>query len=111
MGKGSRNRKYREENPSGYKLNSTERNKLGELCRHELLEQERRFSMESDAAHIWVLYNKYGFSPEECRKFFEDIEKENIALRQHYEIKGLDGTAWLYVQKLRDAGMDIETWY
>lgn len=111
MSKGNRNRKDRQDNPGGYKLNSNERKQLVELCRKELLEQERRFSMESDAAHLWVLYNRYGFTPEQCRSFFEDIEKENMALRQHYEIQGLDGTAWLYVQKLRDAGMDIEKWY
>lgn len=111
MGKGSRNRKTRQENPRVWEPSSTERKRMEELIRQQILEQERRFTMEVDAAHVWVLYDKYGFSPEECRKFFEDIEKVNVSLRQHYEIEGLDGTGWLYVQKLRDHGMDIENWY
>ena len=111
MGKGNRNRKLREENPRHWEPSSTERKLMEELIRKQILEQERRFSMEVDAAHIWLLYNRYGFTPEQCKQFFLDIEKENVALRQHYEIKGLDGTGWLYVHKLRDAGMEIESWY
>lgn len=111
MSKGNRNRKQRQENPRRWEPSSTERKLMEELIKQQIMQQEQRFTMEVDAAHLWLLYSRYGFTPEQCKQFFMDLEKENMALRDYYEIHGLDGTAWLYVQKLRDAGMDIEKWY
>lgn len=111
MGKGSRNRKQREENPSGCKLSSTQRKLLEDEVRRELLRQEHQLSMEVDAAWLWQLFMRYDWSVEELHRIYKDMEADHNEIRKHYDLAGNDGAGWLYVQKLRDAGVDLEKWY
>lgn len=111
MGKGSRNRKNREENPSGYKFNSTERKLVDELIRAEIRRQEHRLSLEVDAAWLWQLSEVFGWTEEQLHEIYKGIEKYHQDIRSWYELDVGDGAGWLYVQKLRDRGIDLEKWY
>lgn len=111
MGKGSRNRKQREENPGGYKFNSTERKLVDELIRQEIRQQEHRLSLEVDAAWLWQLSEKHDWTEEQLHGIYKDMETYHAAIRKHYELDDSDGAGWLYVQKLRDRGIDLQKWY
>lgn len=111
MGKGSRNRKNREENPRNYKFNSTERKLVDELIRQEIRQQEHRLSMEVDAAWLWQLSEVFGWPEEDLYRIYKGIEKYHQDIRSWYELEPTDGAGWLYVQKLRDRGIDLEKWY
>lgn len=107
MGKGQRNRQNR---PEGYRLNSTERKVLNEKVKEAVLRQTQIMSMESDAAWVWLLYNELDLSVEECHRLYKLIEVNHAELREFYEVRDIDGMGWLYVQKCKDAGMDVEEW-
>lgn len=111
MGKGSRNRKNREENPRNYKFNSTERKLVDELIRQEIRQQEHRLSMEVDAAWLWQLFEVFGWPEEDLHRIYKGMEKYHQDIRAYYELGATDGAGWLYVQKLRDRGIDLEKWY
>jgi hypothetical protein len=111
MGKGSRNRKHREENPSGYKFNSTERKQVDKLIRQEIRLQEHRLSLEVDAAWLWQLLEVFEWPEEELHRIYKNIEKYHGEIRRWYELDSGDNGGWLYVQKLRDRGIDLEKWY
>lgn len=111
MSKGNRNRQLRQANPSGYKLNSTERKIFNDEIKKAVLQQEHVMSMEVDAAWVWMLYNELDLPIEECHRLYKLIEVNHAKLREFYEVHDLDGMGWLYVQKCKGAGMDIEKWY
>ena len=111
MSKGNRNRQYRQNNPSGYKMNSTERKIFNDEIKKAVLQQEMVMSTEMDAAWVWLLYNELELSVEECHRLYKLIEVNHARLREFYEVNDLDGMGWLYVQKCKSAGMDIEKWY
>lgn len=107
MGKGNRNRQNR---PEGYKLNSTERKLLADKVKEAVLRQTQIMSVEFDAAWIWLLYTELDLPVEECYRLYKQIEVNQKELREFYEVRPLDGMGWLYVQKCKNAGMDIEKW-
>lgn len=111
MSKGARNRQNRQNNPGGYKLNSTERKALNDTVKEAVLRQSQVMSMETDAAWVWLLRNELELSVEECHRLYKLIEVNHAELRKFYEVRDLDGMGWLYVQKCKDAGMNIEKWY
>lgn len=110
MGKGNRNRQHRQDNPREYSLNSTERRLLEEKIKEEVLRQTTVMSTEMDAAWVWMLYNELELSAEECYRLYKLIEVNHKELREFYEVNPLDGMGWLYVQKCKSAGLDIEKW-
>lgn len=111
MGKGSRNRKNREENPRSYKFSSTERKLVNDLIREQLLSEEHRLSLEVDAAWLWQLYERYEWPEEQLHEIYKAIETYHGELRKHYELSHGDTGGWLYMQKLLDHGIDLEKWY
>jgi hypothetical protein len=111
MGKGSRNRKNREDNPRSYNFSSTERKLVDELIRKEIRQQEHRLSMEVDAAWLWQLFQRYEWPEEQLHEIYKSMEQDHRAIRERYELGPMDGAGWLYVQKLRDRGIDLERWY
>lgn len=111
MGKGSRNRKHREENPRSYNFSSTERKLVDELIRDQIRQQEHRLSLEVDAAWLWQLYMRYDWPPEKLHEIYKAMETEHRSIREYYDVDSRDGAGWLYVQKLREQGIDLEKWY
>lgn len=110
MSKGNRNRQSRQSNPRGYTLNSNERRVLEEKAKESVLQQTMVMSTEMDAAWVWVLYNDLELPIEECYRLYKLIETNHKELREFYEVNPMDGMGWLYVQKCKGAGMDIEKW-
>lgn len=110
MSKGNRNRQHRLENPKGYKLNSNERNAMHKEIKAAILRQSNVMSVESDAAWVLLLYNELDLPVEECHRLYKLIEVNHKELREYYEINPMDGMGWLYVQKCKDKGMNIDEW-
>ena len=111
MGKGSRNRKQREENSREYRFSSTERKLVDELIRSEIRKQEHRLSLEVDAAWLWQLCEVFDWPEEDLYRIYKGMEKYHQNIRSWYELDAKDGAGWLYVQKLKDRGIDLEKWY
>jgi hypothetical protein len=111
MGKGNRNRKQREDNPKGYHFSSTERKLVNDMIRQQILQQEHRLSMEVDAAWLWQLYQQYEWPEEKLHEIYRNMAVDHAEIRKRYELAPMDGAGWLYVQKLRERGIDLEKWY
>lgn len=110
MSKGNRNRQQRQSSPSGYQLNSTERKKLYETAKAAVLRQSAVMSVELDAAWVLLLHNELDLPVEECHRLYKLIEANHKDLREYYELNPMDGMGWLYVQKCKDKGMNIDEW-
>lgn len=110
MSKGNRNRQFRQDNPPEKRLSSTERKILEDQVKKAVLRQCGVMSVESDAAWVWLLYMELDLPVEECYRLYKQIEVKHKELQEYYELNPLDGMGWLYVQKCKDAGMDIEKW-
>lgn len=110
MSKGNRNRQQRQNSPSGYQLNSTERKKLYDTAKAAVLRQTAVMSVELDAAWVLLLRNELDLPVEECYRLYKQMEVNHKDLREYYEINPMDGMGWLYVQKCKDLGMNIDDW-
>ncbi len=52
----------------------------------QILEQDEKFSLDMDAMVLWTLHVFCGFGKKRLEKFYEDMLKEHIRMRDYYEI-------------------------
>ena len=52
----------------------------------QILEQDEKFSLDVDAMVLWTLHVFCGFGKKRLEKFYEDMLKEHIRMREYYEI-------------------------
>lgn len=52
----------------------------------QILEQDEKYSLDMDAMVLWTLHVCCGFGKKRLEKFYEDMLKEHIRMREYYEI-------------------------
>lgn len=102
MGKGSRLRKQRQEDPRFKDL-------LRDVKKTALKELSMQFSVDQTAVILWCLHRSFGFGAKRLRRFYDAFSVEWNALRDHYEASESDAQ-YIAVQKLKDIGVDLEAW-
>lgn len=74
----------------------------------QLLEMDKIFCRDVDTMVLWTLYSCYGWGAERLKKFYVNMFREHIRMREYYEMDEL----YPERQKLKEkTGVDIDEWF
>lgn len=73
----------------------------------QLLEADKRFTLDVDSMVLSTLHHEYGWGPKRCKDFYIRMFRHHIEMRKFYEIDDLYPERY----KLKEAGIDVEAWY
>ena len=91
-------------------LSSSQRKAMNQEINRQILEHDEKFSKDFDSMVLWTLHVCFGFGKKRLKRFWDIFLSEHKRLREYYELDpGDDG--WLYRYKLKDIGVDVESWY
>ena len=93
----------------GAVLNAAEKKAMNMEIQRQLVEYERKHTIELEAIVLWVLHEQLGFGEKRLRRFHDSFTPEVEALLKRSEMDDSD-EAWLCTRKLKDIGVDIEKW-
>ncbi len=89
------------------RLSTGERKAMDMEIRRQCAEYDRRNAAEIDAMVLWILHEEFGFGPERLKRFHESFFAGMDALVKRYE---MEDEAWLCTQKLKEYGVNVESW-
>lgn len=82
-----------------------------QIITHEINQQclnaDKAFTLDMDTMYLWTLHNKYGWGLKRLKKFYVEVFKEHMRMREYYEIDELYPERY----KLKEKGIDVESWY
>lgn len=110
MGKGARLRAKRRQEQDYYELKPSQRKAMNKEIRAQVLEIDRSYYLDMDAAVLWTLHRKYGWAKKKLRSFFEDFAFTHDELCKYYELDDDDNGIWLCRKQLLEIGVDVEAW-
>lgn len=85
---------------------------LNDEVKRVILEEDKKFAMESDANVLFTLYNDFGFGKERLLKFWRIVKSNHEDLMERYEMSSNEDMGWLYMRLLKErTGIDIEELY
>lgn len=73
----------------------------------QLLEADKRFTLDVDSMVLSTLHHEYGWGPKRCKDFYVRMFRHHMEMRKFYEIDDLYPERY----KLKEAGIDVEAWY
>lgn len=73
----------------------------------QLLEADKRFTLDVDSMVLSTLHHEYGWGPKRCKDFYVRMFRHHVEMRKFYEIDDLYPERY----KLKEAGIDVEAWY
>lgn len=73
----------------------------------QLLEADKRFTLDVDSMVLSTLHHEYGWGPKRCKNFYARMFRHHMEMRKFYEIDDLYPERY----KLKEAGIDVEAWY
>lgn len=73
----------------------------------QLLEADKRFTLDVDSMVLSTLHHEYGWGPKRCKDFYFRMFRHHMEMRKFYEIDDLYPERY----KLKEAGIDVEAWY
>lgn len=76
----------------------------------QILESDKRYWLDMDAAVLWALHKEFGFGAKRLRRFFDCFSVVHEEMRNYYQLDD-DTNTWLcrYLLK-QDVGVDVEAW-
>ena len=93
----------------GADLTSKEREALDIEIRKQLAEQAKKYQDDFYAFVLYQIHAQYGKQAKALRKFYDQWKVIHRQLLDHYELDKPDAP-WLFMQKLKDIGVDVEAW-
>ena len=106
MGKGNRNRLTRSETKRTLEYRDARRQVMREV-NAELAKATDRFFYDEVTIILWCLHETFGFGKERLRRFYNNYNKVNSQLKEHYQFKDND-LHYLTEQLLAGIGVTIE---
>ena len=94
----------------GVQFNSNEQSAVDQEIKRQIVENDRKFSMDQEAAILWMLHTRFRFGAKRLKEAWRLMYAEKEALREHYEMPKEDET-WLCLRKLKELGVDLEELY
>lgn len=110
MGKGARQRRERQKEQETFHLTRPQEKAMHKEIKSQLLDYDKSYFLDMDAAVLWALHKEFGFGLKRLRRFFERFSTIHEDLREYYQLDD-DTNTWLcrYLLK-RDVGVDVEAW-
>lgn len=93
----------------GADLNAKEKEALQIEARKILAEEARKYEDDFDACVLYQIHAQYKKGAKALRNFYDGWKVVHKALLDHYELDKPDAP-WLFMQKLKDLGADVEEW-
>ena len=93
----------------GATLTAKEKEAINIEINKEIKRRSEQYANDVDAAILYQLHIQLGFGKKRLREFYDGWKAAHDNLLKHYEMDGAD-SAWLYMKKLKDIGVDVEAW-
>ena len=77
----------------------------------QILERDTAFAMDSDASLLWAIHEVFGFGKKRLRRLWEKQYNLHRELRSYYAAEDYEEMGWIYREKLKNIGVDVEDWY
>lgn len=94
----------------GANMTAAEKKAMEMEIKRQLGEYNRLNEMELDSIILWELHEQLGFGPVRLKRFFDNFGSALEDLLRRYEM-GSEDQCWLCTEKLKEYGIDIESWY
>lgn len=109
MGKGARQRRERQQEQEAFHLTPSQEKAMRKEINAQILEAEKRYWLDMDAAVLWALHKEFGYGEKRLKRFFDRFAAVHEELKNYYQLDDTD--AWLYRHLLKtDVGVDVEAW-
>lgn len=95
---------HSEEEAKQYVLRGPGQKAMDEEIKRQILEQQDRIELDTDAAILWALHVSCGFGRAKLIKFYHDFLQVWREMRRQYE----DEDAYAERYKLKQMGVDVE---
>lgn len=91
-------------------LNSEQKKAMNKEINRQILENDKKYSQDFDAAVLWTLRVCYGFGKKRIRRFWDCFLAEHHRLRECYE-NAPDSDEFDCKSNLKKIGVDLDVWY
>lgn len=88
-------------------LSHEQKKEIRSELKKQVIEFEDKYSKEVDAITLWTLHIFAGWGKDKLHKFWDEVFDEHQRLKERYELDD----EWIYQEKLRRMGVDIDEWY
>ena len=110
MGKGARQRRERQKEQEAFHLTRPQEKAMHKEIKSQLLDYDKQYFLDMDAAVLWALHKEFGFGAKRLRRFFDRFSEIHQELRNYYQLDD-DTNTWLCRYKLKEeTGVDVEVW-
>lgn len=110
MGKGTRLRRERQKEQNAFSLTPPQEKAMRKEINAQILESDKRYWLDMDAAVLWTLHKEFGFGAKRLKRFFDRFAVIHKEMREYYQLDD-DTNTWLCRYLLnRDVGVDVEAW-
>lgn len=110
MGKGNRNRQLHKQEAEAAALTPAQRRAMTKEINAQILESDKSYKLDMDAAVLYSLHETFGFGAKRLRRFFDAFSVQHQELRNYYQLDD-DTNTWICRRLLKErVGVDIEAW-
>ena len=93
----------------GAHLTSSERKAMKMEIKRELIQMADRYTEDIQSVFLYWLHVKKGYGKKRLRQSWEDIVALQEELMEYYQMDVPD-MVWVCTRKLKEIGVDIESW-
>ena len=109
MGKGKRLRYVRQAEQQAFTLSKSQEKAMRKEINAQILESDKQYWLDMDAAVMWALHEAFGFGRKRLRRFFDAFSTVHADLRKTYQIDG--SITWKCRELLKSkVKVDVEAW-
>ena len=94
----------------GAVLTAKERKAMEIEINRQILEADRQYQDDIDAAVLWALHQHLGFGEKRLRDFYEAFTKVHDELRKYYECENDEEAMCIVHERLKRIGVDVVAW-
>ena len=91
-------------------LGAKEKRAIKMDIQRQLAEYHEKHLSEIDSVVLWVLHEEFGFGTSRLKKFHRLFSIRVRELLDRYEFTDEDDQIWIFTNKLKNYGVDLEEW-
>ena len=95
----------------GVELNSAEQKAMNIEINRQLVEKDKRYSIDNDATVLYALMVHKGWKKKRLHNFWKAYNKIHNELQAFYETESPEEQVWFVHRILKEIGVDVQKWY